>query len=62
MILVDKTPFVVLQLDGKGNTIQLTADQVDFELNSNDIIFVERDLPHQEGNLVMSQCFCLVQN
>ena len=59
-MLVDKTPFVVIQ-DDKG-MVQLTADQVDFELNSGDMIFVEQDLPQQEGNLVMSQCHCLVQD
>ena len=59
MVLVDKTPFVVLQ----DNNVQLTGDEVDFELNANDVIFVEHDLPQHEGNnLVMTQCHCLVEN
>ena len=45
IVIADKTPFVVLQ-DDEGR-VQLTADQVDFELNANDIIFVQSDLPAQ---------------
>ena len=61
VILVDRTPFVVLRDEGRT---QLTADQVDFELNENDIIFVERDLPEPEGgnSVYLSQGTCIVRN
>lgn len=40
LILCDNTPFAVIQGSQKSLQQHLTADQVNFELNANDIIFL----------------------